>query len=46
MFDSLRIVRVEHYGDIVGNYLRIVRPDELDAELAAWVVESYEHGAT
>lgn len=42
---SPRIVKVERYGTIVGNYLRIVEPDELDEELAAWIGESYAHGA-
>jgi hypothetical protein len=43
--DSPRIVKTESYGDIKGNYLRIVRPDQLDDELADWVGESYAHGA-
>ena len=42
---SARIVKVETYGAVKGNYLRIVRPDELDEELAEWVGESYTHGA-
>lgn len=42
---SPRIVKVERYGTIVGNYLRIVEPDDLDEELAAWIGESYAHGA-
>lgn len=42
---SPRIVRVERYGRIMGNYLRIVEADELDDELAAWIRESYAHGA-
>jgi hypothetical protein len=42
---SPRIVKVERYGDIVGNLVRIVRMEELDEELAAWVAESYAHGA-
>jgi hypothetical protein len=33
-FRSPRVVKVEHYGEIAGNYLRIVRADELDDELA------------
>jgi Domain of unknown function (DUF5655) len=45
MFDSPRVVRVEHYNTVVGNYLRIARADELDDELAAWVALSYAHGA-
>jgi uncharacterized protein DUF5655 len=45
VFESPRIVRVERYGDIIGNYLRIERAEELDDELAAWVAESYEHGS-
>jgi hypothetical protein len=44
-FDSPRIVRVEHYGVVIGSYLRLVGPDELDDELASWVAESYAHGA-
>ena len=43
--DSPRIVKVERYGRITGSYLRIVGPDQLDDELAAWVAESYAHGA-
>ena len=42
---SPRIVKVERYGAIVGNYLRIVAPEDLDDELAGWVAESYAHGA-
>jgi hypothetical protein len=34
VIDPSRIVTVEHYGTIVGNYLRILRPDDLDDELA------------
>jgi hypothetical protein len=45
VIDSPRIVKVEPYGAIVGNYLRILRPDDLDDELAAWVAESYRHGS-
>jgi hypothetical protein len=45
VFDSPRIVKVERYDGVVGNYLRIVEPGELDAELSAWVAESYAHGA-
>jgi hypothetical protein len=44
VFESPRIVKVERYDGIVGNYLRITRPDELDDELRAWVAESYAHG--
>jgi hypothetical protein len=44
-FDSPRIVKLERYSDIVGNYLRIARLEELDQEVAAWVAESYAHGA-
>ena len=40
-----RIVRVERYGKIAGSYLRVVGPEGLDDELAAWVAESYAHGA-
>lgn len=43
--DSPRIVKVERYGRIAGNYLRIVGPEQLDDELAAWIAESYAHGA-
>lgn len=43
--DSPRIVKVERYGRIAGSYLRVVAPEELDDELAAWVAESYAHGA-
>jgi hypothetical protein len=42
---SARIVKVESYGAVKGNYLRIVRPDELDEELAEWLGEFYAHGA-
>ena len=45
VFDSPRIVKIERYDGVVGNYLRIVERDELDDELAAWVAESYAHGA-
>jgi hypothetical protein len=38
-------VKVERYGKIAGSYLHVVGPDELDDELAAWVAESYAHGA-
>jgi hypothetical protein len=38
-------VKVERYGRIAGSYLRVVAPEELDDELAAWVAESYAHGA-
>jgi expansin (peptidoglycan-binding protein) len=43
--DSPRIVKVERYGRIAGSYLRVVGPEGLDYELAAWVTESYAHGA-
>jgi hypothetical protein len=44
-FDSPRLVRVERYDGVVGNYLRVVRPEDLDEELEGWVKESYAHGA-
>lgn len=37
MIESPRIVKVEVYGTIAGNYLRIFELDELDDELARWV---------
>jgi hypothetical protein len=42
---SPRIVKVERYGRICGNYLRVVEPDDLDEEVAVWIAESYAHGA-
>lgn len=42
---SPRVVKIERYGAVVGNYLRVVRPAELDDELARWVAASYAHGA-
>ena len=38
-------MKVERYGRIAGNYLRIVWPQQLDDELAVWIAESYAHGA-
>ena len=38
-------MKVERYGRIAGSYLRVVEPEGLDDELAAWVAESYAHGA-
>lgn len=43
---SQRIVKMERYGSVFGNYLRVVQPEELDRELAEWVAESYAHGAS
>jgi hypothetical protein len=44
-FESPRVVRIERYDGVVGHYLRVVRPEDLDAELERWVEESYAHGA-
>jgi hypothetical protein len=37
--------KVERYGRIARRYLPVVGPEGPEYELAAWVAESYAHGA-